>query len=154
MKLDLGCGTNKQMGFIGVDRFPLPDVDVVADIDKGLPFDDNSIDTIFASHSLEHVLDLTGAMKEIYRVCRHGAQICIVAPYSEQKLNISNPYHLHCFNEHTPRFWTTSPNTLIPQEQWVHPHASAWGLGESDHHELNIDLRCVKMEFFLFSRIY
>lgn len=150
MKVDLGCGTNKQIGFIGVDRFPLADVDIVADIDRGLPFDDDSVDTVFASHSLEHVLNLTGALKEIYRICKHGAQICIVAPYSEQKLNISNPFHLHCFNEHTPRFWTNSKTTFVPEEQWVHPHASVWGLGESDHDDLGMDIRCIKMEFFYF----
>ena len=35
-----------------------------------------------------------------------GAQVCIVAPYYNQGLNLANPYHVQVFNEHSPRFWT------------------------------------------------
>jgi hypothetical protein len=32
MKLDLGCGTKKREGFVGVDSMTLPGVDVVVDL--------------------------------------------------------------------------------------------------------------------------
>lgn len=148
--VDLGCGLAKKPEFIGVDRFQLPGVDIIADLDGKLPFDDSSVDLVYASHSLEHVKDLMHTIREIYRICKHGAQVCIVAPYYEQKLNFANPYHIQAFNEHTPRFWTDYPYSPIPKEEWWHPHAVTWGLSKSDHSDPGIDLRCVRMKFSYF----
>jgi SAM-dependent methyltransferase len=150
LKIDLGSGGCKQEGFTGVDRFPLENVDVVADLDGRLPFDSDSVDLVYASHSLEHVRDLMATMREVYRICKHGAQICIVAPYNEQKLNLANPYHICVFNEHTPRFWTDYPDAFIDPEEYAHPHAPNWGLSRSDHSNPGLDLRLVRMEFFYF----
>jgi predicted SAM-dependent methyltransferase len=150
LKIDLGCGPSKTEGFLGVDRFALPGVDIVADLDSKLPFASNSVDLVYASHSLEHVSDLIATMQEIYRICKHNAQICIVAPYSEQKLNAANPYHKHVFNEHTPRFWTDHPDAPIDSRDYYHPHASRWGLARSDYSEPTMDFRITRMEFFYF----
>lgn len=150
LRLDLGCGLSRHPGFIGVDRFPLTGVDVVLDLDRPLPFADDSTKMVLASHSLEHVHDLISTMREIYRICKHGAQVCIVAPYFHQGLNLANAYHLQCFNEHTPRFWTSSPTTPVDSVEYAHPHARSWGLAESDHSHPGIDFRCLRMEFFYF----
>ena len=150
LKIDLGCGANKAEGFIGVDRFSLPGVDVVHDLDKPLPFETNSADLIYASHSLEHIPNLIGTLAEIYRILRHGGQLCIVAPYSEQKLNTANPYHVAAFNEHTPRFWTNHPTAGVDPVEYAHPHAGDWGLAGSDHSTSIMDFRLVDMEFFYF----
>lgn len=149
-KIDLGCGRAKQVDFIGIDRFVMDGVDVIADLDVGLPLQTDSVDLVYCSHSLEHVRDLMSTMREIYRVCRHGAQVCIVAPYAEQKLNLANPYHFAVFNEHTPRFWTTAPDTFLDETEYMHPHVDHWGLSESDHSNPRIDIRLVRMEFFYF----
>ena len=37
VKIDLGCGNRKVKGALGVDTVPVPGVDVVADINRGLP---------------------------------------------------------------------------------------------------------------------
>lgn len=150
LKIDLGSGGCKPEGFIGVDRYPMPNVDVVTDLDARLPFESDSVDVIYASHSLEHVRDLMNTMREIHRIAKHGAQVCIVAPYNEQKLNWANPYHICVFNEHTPRFWTHHPETVVDAGEFFHPHASNWGLSMSDHSQPGLDLRLVNMEFFYF----
>ncbi len=150
LRIDLGCGTNKQAGFIGLDRYPLPGVDIVADINRVLPFPDNSCDLLFASHSLEHVAHLLETMKEVYRICKHGAQLSIVAPYGGQRLNQANPYHIGVFNEHTPRFWTDWSNTPVDPEEYYHPQSPFWGLSRSDNSTPGIDLRTVRMECFYF----
>lgn len=152
MKLDVGCGPECLPGFVGVDRFPLPGVQVVADLDRPLPFASNSIELVHASHSLEHVSDLMFTMRELYRVCKHKAQICIVVPYYEQNLNLSNPYHHQVFNEHTPRFWTNFSWAPIDQKEYYHPHAVPWGLSQSDHSDPGLDIRLLRMEFFYFPR--
>ncbi|MBR8299988.1 methyltransferase domain-containing protein [Burkholderia dolosa] len=150
LRIDLGCGPDKSPGLIGVDRLPMPGVDVIADLNAPLPFEDDSVELIVASHSLEHVNDLVATMRELYRICKHGAQLCIVAPYHEQKLNVANPYHIVTFNEHTARFFTNARHSGANAEQYWHPHATDWGLAESDHSSPGVDFRLAKMEFFYF----
>ncbi|MGA2618011.1 MAG: class I SAM-dependent methyltransferase [Thermoguttaceae bacterium] len=149
-RLDLGCGGSKQPGFVGADRFALANVDLVLDLDRPLPLADDTFDLVFASHSLEHVADLPLVMSEIYRVAKDGAQVCIIAPYYNQGLNLANPYHKQVFNEHTPRFWTNSPVACVDPADYDHPHTAGWGLADSDCLGRIVDLRCLRMEFFYF----
>ena len=81
-KIDLGCGNRKVKGTIGVDSVPVPGVDVVADINQGLPFKDNSIDAVYSYHILEHMDDFLGTMNEIWRVCRPGGLVFVKAPHA------------------------------------------------------------------------
>lgn len=150
VRIDLGCGKRKQDGFIGIDRFPMPEVDILADIDTVLPLEDNSVDVLFSSHALEHTKDLMFTMREIYRICKHGAQVCIIAPYYEQKLNVANPYHLMVFNEHTPRFWTDHPETPVDVLDYADPIQRPWGLSKSDNSNPGLDIRLINVEFFYF----
>ena len=149
-KVDLGCGLSKPEGFIGIDRIAMPGVDLIGDLDGTLPLECDSVDLLYASHSLEHARDIMHTMREVYRVCKHGAQVCIVAPYYEQKLNVANPYHLNVFNEHTPRFWTTSPIANVDPAEYWHPYIGNWGLSDSDHSDAGMDFRLARMEFFYF----
>ena len=126
VRIDLGCGANKQLGFIGVDQYQLSGVDVIANLDEPLPFPTDSVDLVLASHSLEHLKTLLATMKEIYRICKHGAQLCVLAPYSQQKLNLANPYHTWQFNEHTPRFWTSHSKVPIDPDEFNNQYADQW----------------------------
>ncbi len=150
VRVDLGCGKKKQPGFVGVDRFPLPGVDIVADMNKGLPLAGNSVDYLVTSHSLEHVDDLLLTMREVYRVCKHKALVCVVAPYYHTSLNMANPFHKQVFNEHTPRFLTTSGWTPLSKSDYESPGIPEWGLAESDYGKCTIDFRCLRMEMFYF----
>lgn len=152
VKVELGCGPRKSSGFLGIDRFPFPGVDIIADLDQRLPLDDNSIDLLLAIHSLEHVSDLMATMTEVDRICKHGTQICILVPYYSTDLNLANPFHKQSWNEHTPRFLTAAKKTPIPPEEFAFPHRPVgdWGLGESGCSHIQMDLRCVRMEFFYF----
>jgi SAM-dependent methyltransferase len=152
LKIDLGCGAAKETGFIGLDRYPLPGVDIIANLDEPLPFHTDSVDLIFASHSLEHVQTLLATMKEIYRVSKHGAQLCILAPYSEQKLNLANPYHVWQFNEHTPRFWTSYPKAPVDPEELNNQLPNQWGLSRTDNSDPGIDIRLARLELFYYPR--
>jgi SAM-dependent methyltransferase len=81
-KIDLGCGNRKVKGTIGVDSVPVPGVDVVADVDHGLPFRESSIDAVYSYHILEHVDDFLATMNEIWRVCRPGALVFVKVPHA------------------------------------------------------------------------
>lgn len=150
MKLDIGCGRSKHPGYTGLDRVLLDGVDVVCDINRGLPFADNTVTRVIASHVLEHVDDLMAVMEELYRVCRHKAVVCILSPYAHTFLNAANPYHKHVFNEHTPRFFTKHNDTRVPEEEYRFPFITQWGLGETENMKLKMDFRCIRMEFFYF----
>lgn len=151
IRIDCGAGTVALPGFIGVDRFALPGVDVVLDLNGPLPLRSDSADLVFACHSLEHVRDLMATLREIYRICRDGAQVCIIAPYGMTSLNLANPYHLQFFNEHTPRFWTSSPFSLIDRNEYADgADGMPWGLSRSDHSDPGFEFQCTRMELFYF----
>lgn len=80
--LDLGCGSAKHPEAIGIDAWPFPGVDIVRDLRRGLPFDDNTVGVILAKHILEHFdgEDLTFIIEEMCRVCVAGAYITVILP--------------------------------------------------------------------------
>ena len=151
VKQELGCGRTKTEGYIGIDRFPLPGVDMVADLDQGIPMPDDSVDVVFACHSLEHFSNLYQIMSEIYRVCKNGAIVHILSPYYNTATNLANLYHKQVFNEDTFRFFgTDAVNPFIDEEQWYCPHAVAWGLENSDNSNGTLNFIQVGVEFFYY----
>lgn len=84
MKLDLGCGTRKTEGYIGVDCRAFDGVDVICDIGKDKwPWGDDTVDEVICSHTVEH---LTGPerihfVNELYRVLRKGGKAAIIVPH-------------------------------------------------------------------------
>lgn len=148
--VELGCGRKKTPGYIGIDRFPLPGVDIVADLNEGLPLEDNSIDIVYASHSLEHLNDISNIMSEIYRICKHKAIVHIRAPYFMTSLNIANHYHKLIFNEDTFRLFTNYPTKMVDAEEYYCPQAREWGQGQSDNSSMKIEFTMLKMEFFYY----
>ncbi|MSM40063.1 MAG: methyltransferase domain-containing protein [Geobacter sp.] len=86
--IELGCGRNKTPGRIGIDRLNMPGVDIVADIEQGLPFfPDNSVDEIHSRSFFEHVENLEGLMREIVRVLKPDGTCHLFVPH------FSNPYY-------------------------------------------------------------
>lgn len=53
---------------------------VVGDIDRGLPFKDESFDQIVSNKVIEHVCDTDGFIKECYRVLGYGGTCVISTP--------------------------------------------------------------------------
>lgn len=100
--LDLGCGTRKHPHSIGLDRLKLDGVDVVADFEKGIPFKDNVFDCVIADHSLEHVSDIIGTLKEIWRVCKDNAIVIIKVPHYSSHTFWVDPTH----NINTERYFS------------------------------------------------
>jgi ubiquinone/menaquinone biosynthesis C-methylase UbiE len=63
-----------------------------------LPFNDNSFECVIASEIIEHVVDPSGFVKELFRVVKKGGSLIITIPYKEKLI-----YYLciHC-NQKTP----------------------------------------------------
>jgi SAM-dependent methyltransferase len=100
LKLDLGCGQNKQPGFTGVDIAPLDGVDVVCDLFAfPWPFEDDSVDEVFASHFIEHVPDHIAVMNELHRIMKPGAKVRFVHPYLWNDRCFQDPTHKQFISE-------------------------------------------------------
>ena len=88
LSIELGCGLKKQSDRITIDRVDLPNVDIVADLEKGLPFlPDDSVDEIHCRSILEHIQNFEGLMREIVRILKKSGRAYIFVPH------FSNPYY-------------------------------------------------------------
>ena len=97
--VDLGCGKRKYPGSIGIDRIELEGVDIVTDLDKGIPLDDNSVDMLVSFHFLEHVNDFTHMVEEIHRVVKQNGIVKIRVPYFNCFDAFTDPTHKNFFTE-------------------------------------------------------
>ena len=95
MKINLGCGDKRVDGFLGVDRYRARAVELLCDIERSLPLRDSTIDAIHLDNLIEHVLDITGLMRELVRVARSGAQITIITPHISSLGAWMDPTHIH-----------------------------------------------------------
>lgn len=82
MKVNLGCGPRPIEGFVNVDLLELPGVDVHADVRGPLPFEDGSVDLLYASHVLEHLAtaEVPETLREWRRVLRPGGSLLVAVP--------------------------------------------------------------------------
>ena len=97
LKLDLGCGQNKQPGFSGVDIWDGPGVDFVVDLFKTpLPFKDESVEEIFGSHFFEHTPQNIrfAFMDELHRILIPGGKITFITPYWSSARAAQDPTHM------------------------------------------------------------
>lgn len=100
--LDVGCGANKEPGAIGIDRLPLPSVDIIHDLDVyPYPLSDNSFDRIVLNNSIEHVDDPIRVLVELHRIARDGAIIHIETPHYSSCDYYTDPTHKHPFSSRT-----------------------------------------------------
>lgn len=80
--LDIGCGTNKIPGAIGMDVNPRSAADMIHDLDDvPYPFADNQFDEVIGGHVIEHVRDPMAVVAELHRITRPGGLIKLVAPH-------------------------------------------------------------------------
>ena len=95
MKINIGAGFTKIEDFVNIDHDPNTHPDICMDIEKDLiPLDDNSVETVIAHHVLEHLGEgYFHTLKEVYRVCKHGAIIDIRVPHPRHDSFLADPTH-------------------------------------------------------------
>ena len=99
MKLNLGCGHNKQPGFVNVDAAAACQPDEVVDLEAfPWPWPDDSAELVLFHHSLEHLGGdpkvFLRLMQELYRVCAPDARVLIHAPHPRSDNYIGDPTHV------------------------------------------------------------
>lgn len=101
MRLHLGCGNDKKKGFINCDKSKQVNPDKVVDLEKKLPFKNDSISIIVANHVLEHIHNFASLMHEMYRICKRGAIISIKTPFYSSWGQYNDPTHVRSFSPFT-----------------------------------------------------
>ena len=119
LRLDLGCGKDKLVGWTGVDLVWHPGVDVVHDLnERPWPFEDESIEEARAHHVIEHIPKvqiqlLLGSdqvvtffpfidfMDEVHRILIPGGRFTIWYPPGGSQGYYQDPTHCSGHNKNT-----------------------------------------------------
>lgn len=96
MKLDLGCGKTKKKGFVGIDigdfHTQYRGGFIKHNLNKGIPFGDNTVTELHSYHFIEHICEhfnkkeqiiedgIRFIMLEIHRVCKPKAKVVLEVP--------------------------------------------------------------------------
>jgi predicted SAM-dependent methyltransferase len=102
IKLNICCGYDikpKSEGWINIDFIEYEGVDLVLDLNdcKTLPFEDNSIDEIYCSHGMEHLINPIDFVMECYRILKTNGGFIV-------KLPSFSPILLHLRYMHTKNY--------------------------------------------------
>ncbi len=91
INLNLGAGSNRKKDYLSVDYYSKARPDLVHDLRAPLPYEDETVDNIYASHVIEHFdrAEWEWVRKDWIRVVKPGGTITIRCPdilKSAQKL--------------------------------------------------------------------
>ncbi len=106
IRLDIGCGANKQPGYAGIDIRPLPNVDIVHDVElQPWPLPDECVLQAVCHHVVEHInphkFGFINFMDEVWRVMKVGGQLAISCPHGYSPGYLQDPTHCNALNETT-----------------------------------------------------
>jgi SAM-dependent methyltransferase len=97
--LDVGCGTSKLPGAVGLDISAETEADIVHDLDEvPYPIEGESFDQILLQDVIEHVREPILVFEELHRIARPGARIQLRTPHFSSVLAYGDPTHRHYFS--------------------------------------------------------
>jgi SAM-dependent methyltransferase len=97
--LDIGCGSAKTPGAVGLDISADTDADIVHNLDElPYPIEDASFDQILMQDVIEHVHEPIRVFEELHRIARPGARIQLRTPHFSSILAYGDPTHRHYFS--------------------------------------------------------
>jgi SAM-dependent methyltransferase len=118
------------------------DLDYPAYDGRTLPFPDNSVDTVYSSHMLEHVTDFRATVRDWHRVVRPGGFIVCVVPHQflyEKKRSLPSMWNADHKRFYTPasllgEFETSlRPNTYRVRHLRDNDEGYTYGVGPEAH---------------------
>lgn len=115
MRLNLGCGARKFPEWSNIDNSPFCSPDQIVDLEQfPWPWPDNSIDEVRMYRVLEH-LGAENAVyfqiiKELYRVCRDGAAIHIIALHPRHDDFIDDPTRVRPVTQESMKLLSQAAN--------------------------------------------
>lgn len=105
LHLHLGCGPNYLPGFVNIDANPLRKVDLWLDVRCGLPFANQSVDSIYSTHMMEHLYpdELEALLTDCARVLKPAAGLRLIVPSLRSAVLAYQDNRPDWFHESFPR---------------------------------------------------
>jgi glycosyltransferase involved in cell wall biosynthesis len=103
MKIDLCGGFNKPEGYISIDLY---NGDIKANLERGIPLEDNSCGVVRAHDALEHIRNQQLLMSEIHRVLAPGGILLSQTPSTDGRGAWQDPTHVSFWNQNSFWYWT------------------------------------------------
>ncbi|MDP6567436.1 MAG: hypothetical protein QF578_21580 [Alphaproteobacteria bacterium] len=105
MRLNLGCGFDRKPDWINVDKAPEAEPDELVDLEAlPWPWPDDSVDEVLLRHVLEHLgptaESYLAIIKELWRICRAGAEVRVVVPHPRHDHFLNDPTHVRPITVH------------------------------------------------------
>ena len=113
IKVDLGCGVNKPIGYIGIDC--ITKADIQHDLSQGIPLADNKVDELRAKDFLEHIPNTVKIFNECWRVLRPKGVFEIEVPRFPHVDAIKDPTHIRFFAVETFTEYFAGPDRLAEE---------------------------------------
>lgn len=108
IKLNLGCGKKYIDGYINCDFVSSVKAEKHFNLNNiPYPFPDNFADEILLDNVLEHLIDVTTVMEEMYRLLKKNGVLKIFVPYFKSDGAFNDPTHLHYFSERSMDYYST-----------------------------------------------
>lgn len=126
MKLNIGAGSNNLTGWLNTDlnRSGAEHVDMT----QPLPFASESVDFVFAEHTVEHIspAQAWGFFKEVRRVLKPGGIFRIAVPSIERVLELADREYL----EHLSNagFGPPTREAAVANQIIFHGHQALWSV--------------------------
>lgn len=112
MRLNLGCGSQPMDGYVNVDSWHQPGVDVVHDLDVfPWPWKDGEAEEIRAFDIYEHVDYPLEFMGECHRILQPGATLFIHTGHWRDMSSYTDPTHKRFLTEESFDYWV--PGTYL-----------------------------------------
>jgi len=111
LRLNLGSGSKPKDGYLNVDLDGWPGVDEIVDLNVlPWPWEDDSVESVFAQDSLEHLCPLGRSMgqmniiaiiQEIWRILLPGGVAELIVPSTDGRGAFMDPTHVTYWNANT-----------------------------------------------------
>lgn len=151
LRLDIACGNNKKVGFIGVDiaeqsqcdwicnlnYYPWQYKEIVKRHESGMQYrglqqiPDDSTGEIFCCHYIEHVKDLKKFAQELYRIMKPGTLVNFIAPYYSSVRAMQDPTHVNFISEQTFLYWDA---------EWIR-------VNKLEHYDMRVNFKMQSAKF-------
>lgn len=105
ISIDLGCGSSKTADHVGLDKEYSDGVDVVHNLEDGIPYPDNSASEITAKHVFEYLKNPDQIMREIHRVLVKDGILNFEVTCSANG-TLADPLHNSVWSEGMLASWT------------------------------------------------